>query len=266
MKISDLRLTIIFLVIITLTVSCNNNTDQTIIDKKIEAKNFELKQNKDNGDINWKLISSNAKYLGTEQSITADKPIVDFFTDSNPQYRITSKTLQIKDNGEQIIMNNNILVTQLRGQKLTIEADKLVWKTQNNTFKLSGNVVINRYMYKPSLNPEIDLKLTTDNLSWNNNTGLIQAYTPIKGIVRPNDNLGYTKIDSESLSGNTKEGLISLIKCEVTNEKNLNSNSEVCRIYWSQSNINIGDNYIDKYKLIELVSVNEVVRTIINID
>lgn len=145
------------------------NAPETLLDRSLTFKDVTLDQVNENGEKVWTLRSPLARYRNEQQIVNVELPEGELFQDGQLLYRIAAKKGEVHQNGEKILLQEDIVATDpktgavLRGQELEwfpkqnllilrqlvgthpqieISAREGKVQTKINQLELQGNVVV----------------------------------------------------------------------------------------------------------------------------
>tara|TARA_Y100001968_G_C19402696_1_gene741904 strand:+ start:432 stop:1214 length:783 start_codon:yes stop_codon:yes gene_type:complete len=223
-------------------------------------KDFDLKQNKPNGDIYWSIKSKKAQYNQNINNITSFNPIVKIFEEGVPKYIISSKRLLVKENGDNINFIENVIVKDIQEGRTRIEGNEMIWIPADYQLQFNEQAYI--YRFNQSINT---LKLKTSNLFWNTNNGKIKSLGKVYAVKYFEDINNNQYMKSENLFGNINKGIINMNKCTYIRSNNISSKSSMCLIKWDPLSNKISHNNYTQEQLY-LQSENKLIETTIIIN
>ncbi len=211
----------------------------------------QLRLNKTNneGKPLWSIKSPEARYeLGNRLIRAMDLEII-INNNSIPTYKLIAKSANIINDGDLILLEGDINLTQLSGDKVVIRGDRVKWDTlksiltidqnpliynenfhlvvpkvsffhQKNILKLTGKSILtnNPRTVSTQRNRLGEYKVKVINAEWNLNSGVINGQGPIEIFRYINSTDTYQQVNGDTLFGNTKSGLLGFTSCAVIQE------------------------------------------------
>ena len=230
-----------------LLLGCNSsseNQSETAAPPPFVFRKLELEQKKPGGNVDWILSSPEARYELTRRMVRAKNPIGKLYNNNNPSFEIKADFAVVINDGEQIILEGDVQLQQLNGQKILIKGHRLIWRPEfsqlvmdqkpmafdeqsritaniatlqqdTNNLTLNGPVELDRWQKEVDLEIKPDTALQTGKAIWNLDDGSLQAEGPITGQHRDPEGVVLEQLEGRNLTGNTKDGLIT-VKSPVT--------------------------------------------------
>lgn len=199
---------------------------------KLEQKNKE-------GLMDWSLNSPEARYELSRRLVRARQPVGVLFRNGKPSFRVESRLALVVNDGEQILLEGDVRLQQLKGSKLLIQGDRLRWhpeqgllvieqrprakdrdatisasqallQQRTNDLTLKGVVQLERWQQDAeSTRPETTLR--TGLAEWNLDTGLLAARGPVLGQRLDEEGTVLEQLQGSALRGNTRVGDLTVI-------------------------------------------------------
>ena len=206
-------------------------------------RSLELRQKKANGSRDWDLISPEARYEFNRRLVRANRPEGILYRNDQPTFRISADQATVVNDGELVLLEGQVQLQQLQGQKVLIKGDRLRWtpstallvmeqrpeaidqltsikaskaRFDQNTEDLTllGMVQLERFA-KPkqgqSKSKQAETVVRSRNADWNLNNGVLKAQGPVLGQRRDQNHSVLQQLKAQSLEGNTQQGFIDLI-------------------------------------------------------
>ena len=204
-------------------------------------KSLELRHKQADGSRDWDLNSPLARYELGSRVVRARNPEGVLYKENKPSFEVSAQAATVLKDGETVLLEGNVKVQQLKGEKVLITGDRLRWTpneskmvieqrpqaldnlsritaktvlfqqlTQEIVFK--GPTKFERWKEKRNDNHEPSIVIRGRNGSWNLDSGNLKAMGPILGhrIVSKSDIP--QQLTATRLQGNTKKGYLDLIK------------------------------------------------------
>ncbi|MCP4972904.1 MAG: LPS export ABC transporter periplasmic protein LptC, partial [Prochlorococcus sp.] len=238
-------------------------TDNIQIEEPIPFvfRSLNLRHKRVNGDRDWDLTSPEAKYESSRRIVRARLPEGILYKDSNPSFEISALNATIFNDGETVLLEGEVKLQQLGGQKVLIIGDRLRWtpdkslmvidqrpqalnsdsrlvakraefQQQTHDLLLIGPTQLERWeeIRTPKQKP-ITIIRGRDGV-WNLDSGRLVTNGPIMGTREPKGEDSIQTITSSELRGNTKAGYIDLIKPVRVNLPSENGNLQAKTTRW----------------------------------
>ena len=218
----------------------NSQTSNSSKPAPFVFRSLDLSHKHSNGDRDWDLKSPKASYEITRRQIRAKKPTGILYKDNKPYFSISAQQATVINDGELILLEGNVKLTQLRGQEVLITGNQLLWTPQTalmviekqpkafnkdsrivakqvkynqNTQELEfkGPSQLDRWNGKRNSNQNINTTIKTNDGSWNLETGVLIANGPIIGEHKEEANGPIQKLSASKLKGNLKKGYLDII-------------------------------------------------------
>ena len=199
-------------------------------------RSLNLNQRRDDGSRDWDLSSPEARYDLESRTVQAQRPSSVVYRDDKPYLRISAQQATVVNDGDRIILEGSVQLQQLKGQRLLIKGDRLVWTPEDSNLvidqtptavysrsKLSAErFVLLRDMdrlllYGPtrllhwseerSDETDSDTEILGGSGSWNLQSGRLKVSGPV--TARRNDD---SVLKASALEGDTAEQFLDLIK------------------------------------------------------
>ena len=203
-------------------------------------RSLELRQKKADGSRDWDLNSPEARYEFGRRLVRARNPSGLLYNKNKPTFTIKAQTAVVLNDGQEVLLEGDVQLQQLTGQKVLIRGDRLRWTPgrsllvidqrpqaddQSNRLRASsaqlqqdsqdltlmGVVQLEQWgqARKPGVNPNSVLR--TQKAIWNLGDGALQAQGPVLGQRREKQDT-LQQLQASRLSGNTQEGVIDLVE------------------------------------------------------
>ena len=230
-----------------LMLGCTSSTDNragTDAPLPFVFRKLELEQKKSSGDIDWKLSSPEARYELSRRLVRAKQPIGILYNKNKPSFKIRAEFAVVINDGEQIILEGDVQLQQINGQKLLVKGERLRWipelsrlvmeekprafdarsritatiailQQDTNDLTLNGPVQLDRWQDKLALTMKPDTAVRTGNALWNLENGALKADGPVLGQRRDQEGVVLEQLEGRELIGNTQKGVIT-VKSPVT--------------------------------------------------
>ena len=224
----------------TLVLGCASSTgnrSQTVAPPPFVFRKLELEQKKSSGDVDWKLSSPEARYELSRRLVRAKQPVGVLYSKNKPSFKIRANFAIVINDGEQIMLEGDVQIQQVNGQKILIKGERLRWQPQlsrlvmeqqprafddrsritatvailqqdTNDLTLSGPVQLDRWQDKLALNVKPDTAVRTGKAFWNLSNGALKADGPVLGQRRDQEGVVLEQLEGRELIGNTQQGVI----------------------------------------------------------
>ncbi len=219
--------------------SSTGNRSQTVAPPPFVFRKLELEQKKSSGDIDWILSSPEARYEFSRRLVRARQPIGVLYNRNKPSFKIRADFAVVINDGDQIILEGDVQLQQVNGQKILIKGERLRWQPQlsrlvmeqqprafdnrsritasvailqqdTNDLKLSGPVQLDRWQDKLALTVKPDTAVRTGKAFWNLENGALKADGPVLGQRRDQEGVVLEQLEGRELIGNTQRGVITV--------------------------------------------------------
>ena len=219
--------------------SSTENRSKTAAPLPFVFRKLELEQKKSSGDIDWKLSSPEARYELTRRLVRAKRPVGVLYSKNKPSFEIKADFAVVINDGEQIMLEGDVQLQQINGQKILIKGERLRWEPElsrlimeqqprafddrsritaslailqqdTNSLTLSGPVQLDRWQDKLALTIKPDTAVRTGQATWNLENGSLQANGPVLGQRRDQEGVVLEQLEGRELTGNTQKGLITV--------------------------------------------------------
>ena len=226
----------------TLLLGCSSSTgnlSQTAAPPPFVFRKLELEQKKSSGDIDWKLTSPEARYELSRRLVRAKQPAGVLYSKNKPSFKIKADFAIVINDGEQIMLEGNVQLQQVNGQKILIKGERLRWQPQlsrlvmeqqprafddrsritatfailqqdSNDLTLSGPVQLDRWQDKLAITVKPDTTVRTGKALWNLENGALKADGPVLGQRLDQEGVVQEQLEGRQLIGNTKRGVITV--------------------------------------------------------
>lgn len=219
--------------------SSTENRSKTAAPLPFVFRKLELEQKKSSGDIDWKLSSPEARYELTRRLVRAKRPVGVLYSKNKPSFAIKADFAVVINDGEQIMLEGDVQLQQINGQKILIKGERLRWEPElsrlimeqqprafddrsritatlailqqdTNSLTLSGPVQLDRWQGKLALTVKPDTAVRTGQATWNLENGSLKANGPVLGQRRDQEGVVLEQLEGRELIGNTQKGLITV--------------------------------------------------------
>jgi len=219
--------------------SSTENRSKTAAPLPFVFHKLELEQKKSSGDIDWKLSSPEARYELTRRLVRAKRPVGVLYSKNKPSFEIKADFAVVINDGEQIMLEGDVQLQQIIGQKILIKGERLRWEPElsrlimeqqprafdersritatlailqqdTNNLRLSGPVQLDRWQDKLALTVKPDTAVRTGQATWNLENGSLKANGPVLGQRRDQEGVVLEQLEGRELIGNTQKGLITV--------------------------------------------------------
>jgi LPS export ABC transporter protein LptC len=219
--------------------SSTGNRSETVGPVPFVFRKLALEQKKSNGDIDWKLSSPEARYELSRRLVRAKQPVGVLYNKNAPSFKIRADFAVVINDGDQIMLEGNVQLQQINGQKILIKGERLRWQPQlsrlvmeeqprafddrsritatlailqqdTNDLTLSGPVQLDRWQDKLALTVKPDTAVRTEKAFWNLNDGALKADGPVLGQRRDQEGVVLEQLEGRELKGNTQKGVITV--------------------------------------------------------
>ncbi len=230
------------LILSTVVLGCSSSTgngSDSAAPLPFVFRKLALEQKKSSGDIDWKLSSPEARYELSSRLVRAKRPVGVLYNKNKPSFKIKANFAIVINDGEQIMLEGDVQLQQIDGQKILIKGERLRWQPQlsrlvmeqkpraydersrisatvatlqqnTNDLTLSGPVQLDRWQDKLALTVKPDTAVRTGKASWNLNDGALKANGPVLGQRRDQEGVVLEQLEGRELSGNTQKGVITV--------------------------------------------------------
>ena len=204
-------------------------------------RSLDLAQKHNNGDRNWDLKSPIASYDLNRRMIRAKQPSGLLYRSDKPSFSISASNATVINDGEIVLLEGDVKLQQLTGQKVLITGNRLHWtpKTsimviderpqafdttsrlqslrvefdqRNREIIFTGPTKLDRWSGQRNTDKAANTIIHAGNGYWNIDNGALKAEGPIKGEYRAKATDGGYFLSAKSLSGNLVDGYIDLNK------------------------------------------------------
>ena len=219
--------------------SSTGNRSQAVAPPPFVFRKLELEQKKSSGDVDWKLSSPEARYELSRRLVRAKRPVGVLYSKNKPSFKIRADFAIVINDGQQIMLEGDVQLQQVNGQKILIKGERLRWQPQlsrlvmeqqprafdersritatvailqqdTNELTLSGPVQLNRWQNKLALTVKPDTAVRTGNAFWNLDNGALKADGPVLGQRRDQEGVVLEQLEGRELIGNTQRGVITV--------------------------------------------------------
>ena len=90
-------------------------------------RSLELRQKRPDGQRDWDLISPEARYEFNRRLVRASRPEGILYRNDQPSFRISAERATVVNDGELVLLEGQVQLQQLQGQKVLIKGDRLRW-------------------------------------------------------------------------------------------------------------------------------------------
>lgn len=215
-------------------------------DKRVDTpppfvfKSLELRQKRANGEQDWDLKSPLASYELGRRVVRAEYPKGILYNKNQPSFEISARNATVINDGEIVILEGDVRIQQLAGEKVLITGDRLRWtpkdsrmlidqdpqalndtsgiKAQTAEFHQSsqelffkGPTQLHRWKEERNSNKEPNTVIKGMNGIWNLENGSFKASGPISGRRRVDKGQQAQKLTAAGLDGNSKKAYLDLL-------------------------------------------------------
>ncbi|MDC0251506.1 LPS export ABC transporter periplasmic protein LptC, partial [Synechococcus sp. AH-551-P21] len=202
-------------------------------------RKLELEQKKSNGDPDWTLSSPEARYEFSRRLVRAKLPSGVLFSNNKPSFKIRADYAVVFNDGEQIILEGDVQLQQLNGQKILFKGERLRWQPKysrlamevqprafdarsritatvavlqqdTNDLTLTSPVQLYRWKDKLALTKKPDTAIQAGKTLWNLENGALTAEGPVLGQRLDQEGVVLEQLKGRELSGNTLKGMITV--------------------------------------------------------
>ena len=199
-------------------------------------RSLNLNQRRDDGSRDWDLTSPEARYDLESRTVQAQRPSGVVYRDDQPYLRISARQATVVNDGDRIVLEGGVQLQQLKGQRLLIEGDRLVWTPDDSNLvidrtptavdsrsklsaerfvllqdrdqlRLDGPTRLLHWSEERSDETDSDTEILGGSGSWNLQSGRLKVSGPV--TARRNDD---SVLKASSLEGDTAEQFLDLIK------------------------------------------------------
>jgi LPS export ABC transporter protein LptC len=224
--------------------SSTGNKSETAAPVPFVFRKLELEQKKPNGEADWILSSPEARYEFSRRLVRAKLPSGVLYSNNKPTFNIRANFAIVINDGQQIILEGDVQLQQLNGQKILFKGERLRWQPKysrltmevmpqafdarsritakvavlqqdTNDLTLTGPVQLDRWKDKYTLTVKPDTAVRTGKALWNLENGMLKAEGPVLGQRRDQDGMVLEQLEGRNLIGNTNVGVIT-VKSPVT--------------------------------------------------
>ena len=225
-----------------IVVGCSSSTDNQsnlVGPPPFVFRKLELEQKKADGELDWKLSSPEARYELLRRLVRAKQPIGILYNNNKPSFQVRADFAVVVNDGEQIMLEGDVQLQQMNGNKILIKGDRLRWipelsrlvmeqnpkafddqsrisatvailQQDTNQLTLTGPVQLDRWKDKFAFKNQPDTAIRTGQASWNLDSGSLKAAGPVLGQRRDQEGVVLEQLDGQQLIGNTKQGVITV--------------------------------------------------------
>jgi len=90
-------------------------------------RSLELRQKRADGQRDWDLTSPEARYEFNRRLVRASRPEGVLYRNDQPSFRISADRATVVNDGELVLLEGQVQLQQLQGQKVLIKGDRLRW-------------------------------------------------------------------------------------------------------------------------------------------
>lgn len=205
-------------------------------------RSLELRQKRPNGEKDWDLTSPEARYEFSRRLVRASRPEGLLYRNNQPAYRIRADRATVINDGQLVLLEGDVQLQQLQGQKVLIKGDRLRWtppqallvmeqrpeaidrltriqseraqlQQRTEDLTLLGNVQLERWNLAPTRQQgsKADSVVRARQTQWNLGSGSLEAQGPVLGQRRGPGHQTLQQLHAKRLSGNTVKGFLDLI-------------------------------------------------------
>ena len=205
-------------------------------------RSLELRQKRPNGEKDWDLTSPEARYEFSRRLVRASRPEGLLYRNNQPAYRIRADRATVINDGQLVLLEGDVQLQQLQGQKVLIKGDRLRWtppqallvmeqrpeaidrltriqseraqlQQRTEDLTLLGNVQLERWNLAPTRqqSSKADSVVRARQTQWNLGSGSLEAQGPVLGQRRGTGHQTLQQLHAKRLSGDTVKGFLDLI-------------------------------------------------------
>ena len=197
-------------------------------------RSLKLEQKTKQGLMDWSLNSPEARYELTRRLVRARQPVGVLYRNGKPSFNVKSDLALVVNDGEQILLEGDVRLQQLKGSRLLIQGDRLRWRPEEglllieqrprasdqdsrisaseaelqqrtNDLTLKGVVQLERW--SDNADPsKPDTTLRSGGARWNLDSGLLSADGPVLAQRRDEEGTVLEQLQGRRLEGNTLAG------------------------------------------------------------
>ena len=202
-------------------------------------RSLDLRQKKPDGQRDWDLTSPEARYNVRQRLVRARNPAGVLYRNDSPAFAIRAQSAMVFNDGELVILEGQVQLQQLQGQKVLIRGDRLRWtpgqsllvieqrpqaddtsnrirsttaqlRQDTQQLTLNGVVQLAQWTGKVDKQQGPTTVIRTGVADWNLGDGDLKARGPVLGQRREENNT-LQQLQASRLTGNTQKGVIDLI-------------------------------------------------------
>jgi len=203
-------------------------------------RSLDLRQKKADGQRDWDLTSPEARYNVRQRLVRARNPAGLLYRNNRPAFSIRAQSAMVFNDGELVILEGQVQLQQLQGQKVLIRGDRLRWtpgqsllvmeqrpqaddassrirsttaqlRQDTQQLTLKGVVQLEQWTGKVNKQAVPTTVIRTGVADWNLGDGALKARGPVLGQRRDDHNT-LQQLQASRLTGNTQKGFIDLIE------------------------------------------------------
>ncbi len=196
-----------FLAIIFIATGCASNK-QEIVKPSFKFRNINVDQVDNFGNKQFSFKTDKAFITESSKSMKAVDPLIILYQNNKPYYKITSEIASIENNGENIMLKNNVYMRSIDNQRFQLRTNQIVWKKANSTVYMIGDINTNingsefksdraSYNHKNNKIEFYDIKdykyidskhqnnltINAKQATWYGNTNRLKFFTPNEKVI-----------------------------------------------------------------------------------
>ena len=204
-------------------------------------RSLDLAQKHKNGERNWDLKSPLASYNLSRRLIRARQPSGLLYRSDKPSFAISASHATVINDGELLLLEGDVKLQQLTGQKVLITGNRLHWNPKlslmvidekpqafdttsrlqshrvefdqkNREISFTGPTQLDRWSDQRNMEKAASTIIHAGNGHWNIDDGDLEAQGPILAEYRAKANETGQHLSAKKLNGNLIEGYIDLLK------------------------------------------------------
>jgi LPS export ABC transporter protein LptC len=206
-------------------------------------RSLELRQKRADGQRDWDLISPEARYEFNRRLVRASRPEGILYRNDQPSFRISAERATVVNDGELVLLEGQVQLQQLQGQKVLIKGDRLRWTPSTSLLVMeqrpeaiddlthikASKATLNQLSEDLTLLGTVQLErwsqpeagiasakraetvVRSQKAAWNLGSGGLKAKGPILGQRFNQKRTVLQELKAQRLEGNTQQGFIDLI-------------------------------------------------------
>lgn len=229
---------------LSLALSSCESEQQTVAPKAppFVFRSLELRQKQPTGERDWDLTSPEARYEFTRRLVRAKTPVGVLYRNNKPAYRISALRATVINDGVVVLLEGDVKIQQLLGQKVLMKGDRLRWtpadallvmeqrpeaidrrtrikstraqfNQRSQDLTMFGTVQLERWRTQEGLKQgkHAESVVRAHQTLWNLGSGVLKAKGPVLGQHRGPAHKILHQLHASRLEGNTLQGFLDLI-------------------------------------------------------